>query len=333
MKNKISLRLMLAFFFLLSAIAVCFGQTSLPAAVGVIPIGKSGGWDDLTVDTASHRLYVSHGTCVDVIDLDLNRILAEIPNTPRVHGIAIVPEFGRGFISNGGDSSVTVFNLKTDSTIANIKVTGRSPDAILFDSFSRRVFVFNGRSSNASVIDADSLKVIATIPLSGKPEFARSDDKGRVYVNIEDKSTIAVIDSKAFKVIAEWPLAPCEEPSAMAIDRENRRLFVGGGNQLMAVVDAESGRVVASIPIGKGVDGNGFDPLNHLAFSSNGEGTLTVIKQENPNKYSVIGTVRTEPGARTMTLDERTHRLYLPVGTRPDSTKVTKDDFRVLIYQ
>lgn len=327
------MRGLLVFVFCLCAVSTSVGQPSLPVSIGSIAIGGPGGWDYLTVDTTFHRLYVSHATRVHVIDLDLKKVVGEIPNTPRVHGIDLAPELRRGFISNGGDSSVTVFELKTDSTLANVKVTGSNPDAILYDPSSHRLFTFNGRSSNATAIDAQSLKVIGTIPLDGKPEFAVSDSKGRIYVNIEDKSVIAVIDPQALKVVAQWPLAPLQEPSAMAIDRKNRRLFVGGRNNLMAVVDADNGGVVTTLPIGSGIDAAAFDPFTHLAFGSNGDGTLTVINEEGPTKFSVVGNVKTERGARTMALDERTHRLYLSVGTRPDSTGTVKGDFRILIYQ
>ena len=317
----------------LTAASCVVGQPSLPKSMGTIPIGGPGGWDCLTVDAANHLLYVSHSTHVPVIDLSQNKVVKDILNTPRVHGIAIAQDIGRGFISNGGDSSVTVFDLKSDSTVANVKVTGRNPDAILYDPFTRRVFTFNGGSANATVIDAKSTKVIGTITLDGKPEFAASDFKGRVFVNIEDKSMLTVIDPKEMKVLSRWPLAPLEEPSAMAIDRKNRRLFVGGRNNLLAVIDADSGKVIMTLPIGTGVDGAEFDSQAGLIYSSNGDGTMTVIKEEGPTKFSVVGNVKTERGARTMALDESTHRLYLSVGTRPDSTGVSKDDFRILMYQ
>jgi DNA-binding beta-propeller fold protein YncE len=305
----------------------------LPKPEAAIPIGGPGGWDLLTVDTLSHRLYVSHSSHVIVIGLDENKVLGEIPNTPRVHGIAIAQELNRGFTSNGGDTSVTVFDLKTDSIITNIKVSGVNPDVILYDPYSHRVFVFNGRSSDATVIDAQSLKIVGSVPLDGKPELAVTDLNGHVYVNLEDKSMVAVIDPQTLKVVARWPLAPCEEPTGLALDRVNGRLFAAGANKLMSVMDAKSGRIIATIPIGEGVDGAAFDPATHLVFSPNGEGTITVIRQESPDKYSVAGTINTTKGARTMTLDERTHRLYLPVGSRPDSSGVAKEDFRVLVYQ
>jgi DNA-binding beta-propeller fold protein YncE len=308
-------------------------DTHLPTGPTTIPIGGPGGWDCLSVDTVMHRLYVSHGTHVPIIDLDQNKVVGDIPGTPRVHAIAIAPEFGRGFISDGGDTTVTVFDLKTDSVIARVTVTGRNPDLILYDPSSHRVFTFNGGGMNATVIDAQSLKVLGTIPLDGKPEFAVSDYSGRVFVNIEDKSLVAVIDPVAMKVTATWPIAPAEEPSALVIDRAHHRLFTCAQNKLMAVLDTDSGRVITTVPIGTGVDGAAFDPATQMVFSSNGEGTLTVIHEDDPNTFSVLSTLETARGARTMALDERTHRLYLPVGTRPDSTGVAKDDFRVLVYQ
>jgi YVTN family beta-propeller protein len=333
MRTRITSLLLFTIAVSLCLAGIASGQAKLPTAAGTITIGGEGGWDYLLVDTTARRLYVSHGTSVPVIDLDQSKVTTTIPNTTGVHGIALAPEFGRGFISDGRDTAVTVFDLKTDSTIAKILVTGQNPDAILYDPFSAHVFTFNGRSSNATVIDAKTLKVIGTIPLAGKPEFAASDYKGRVYVNIEDKSLLCVIDPKEMKVLSTWSLAPLEEPSAMAIDRKNNRLFIGGGNEMLAVVNAEDGKLIATLPIGKGVDGAAFDPEKRLVYSSNGVGTLTVIAQESPDKYSVVGNVTTLPRARTVALDERTHRLYLAVRPASDSGSTVVKDFEILIYQ
>jgi DNA-binding beta-propeller fold protein YncE len=308
-------------------------QEKLPSPSGVIEIGGPGGWDYLAVDTLSHRLFVSHFTHVVIVDLVENKVVGDIPNTPGVHGIAFAPELNRGFISDGRDSSVTVIDLKTDSAIAVVKVSSANPDAILYDPFSKRVFTFNGRSSNASAIDARSLKLLGTVPLSGRPEFAVSDLSGKLYVDIEDKGTLAVIDPQALTVTAEWSLAPLEEPSGLAIDRTNHRLFSVGRNKLMAIVDSNDGKVLTTVPIGGFVDGVEFDPSTHMAFSSNGDGSLTVVREKTPDTFAVLGTVPTERGARTIALDEQTHRLYLSVGTRPDKNGIGKNDFRVLVYR
>ncbi len=278
-----------------------------------IPIGGEGGWDYLTVDSAARRLYVSHATKVVVVDVDSDKIVGEIGNLSGVHGIAVAPELGRGFISNGRSSMITIFDLKTLATLSEVKSSGENPDAIMYDPFSSQVFAFNGRSKNATVLDAKTGKVAGTIELGGKPEFATSDLKGNVFVNIEDTSEVAELGAKDLKVKARWPLKPCEEPSGMAIDRKHHRLLVGCSNKLAAVVDTESGKVVTTVPIGAGVDANAFDPGTDLGFSSNGggDGTLTVIKEETPDKFTVAEDVPTRRGARTMALDEKTHNVYL----------------------
>ena len=273
-------------------------------------LGGEGGWDYLIVDTSAERLYVSRSSRVVVVDLSNKSVVGEIPKTTGVHGIALVPDLGRGYTSNGRDSSVTVFDLKTLNTLATIKIDARNPDAIMYDPYSRRVFTFNGGSSNATAIDVDSNTIAGTIPLDGKPEFAVSDRQGNIYVNIEDKSTVAAFNAKSLKVLHTWPLAPGEEASGLAIDRAHRRLFSVCSNKLMVVLDADSGRVVSTVPIGDGVDGAMFDPAMQLAFSSNGEGTLTVVREESPSKVSVVDNVATRRGARTLALDEKTHRIY-----------------------
>jgi DNA-binding beta-propeller fold protein YncE len=277
-----------------------------------LEIGGEGGWDYLTVDAAARRVYVSHATKVVVLDADSGSVVGEIPETQGVHGIALAPDLGRGFISNGRASTVTIFDTKTLKRIEDVKSTGENPDAILYDPASRRVFAFNGRSHNATVLDGASGKVDGTIALEGKPEFATSDGAGRVFVNIEDKSSLSLIDPKKMTVEKTWPLAPCEEPSGMAIDRAHGRLFVGCSNKLMAVVDAASGKVVSTVPIGAGVDANGFDPGTGFAFASCGDGTLTVAASEGSDKYVVAQKLDTQRGARTMALDEKTHAVFLP---------------------
>jgi DNA-binding beta-propeller fold protein YncE len=277
-----------------------------------IQLGGEGGWDYLTVDPAGRRLYVSHTNKVEVIDVDSGKKVGEVLNLSGVHGIAVAGDLGRGFISNGRSSTVTIFDLKSLSTLADVKVTGENPDAILYDPASSRVFAFNGRSKNATVLEAKTGKIVGTIELGGKPEFATTDLQGRVFVNLEDRSEIAVIDSQTLAVKAHWPLKPCQEPSGMAIDRKHHRLLSGCDNKMAAWVDAESGRVVATVPIGEGVDANAFDPGTELGFSSNGkDATLTVIREETPDRFTVVENVPTRQGARTMALDEKTHTIYL----------------------
>ncbi|HET7457807.1 MAG TPA: PQQ-binding-like beta-propeller repeat protein [Gemmatimonadaceae bacterium] len=272
--------------------------------------GGEGGWDYLTVDTAAHRLYLSRGTHVQVLDTDRDSVVGDIAGTAGVHGVAIARELGRGFTSNGRDSTVTVFDLKTLAPIATVKVTGRNPDAILYEPATRRVFTFNGGSANATAINAATGAVLGTIPIGGKPEFAVAVGDGRVFVNNEDKGEIVAFDARTLAVQAHWPMAGCEEPSGLAIDRAHGRLFAGCSNKVMAVVDTKSGRLVATVPIGEGVDANAFDPATQLAFASNGEGTITVVHEDTPDHYTVVATVPTQRGARTMAVDERTHRLY-----------------------
>jgi DNA-binding beta-propeller fold protein YncE len=297
-------------------LSLCSVGRGLPGAgygvVQKVTVGGDGGWDYLVVDSAARRLYVTRATRVLVFDADTLKPVGEIANTSGVHGVALAPDLGRGFTSNGKAGSITVFDPKTLATIEEVKIPGQNPDAILYDPPTKRVFAFNGRSADATVLDAASGKVVGTIPLGGKPEFATSDLDGRVYVNLEDKSELLAIDPRRSQVESRWPLAPCEEPSGMAIDRAHKRLFVGCGNRLMAMVDAATGKVLATVPIGDGVDGNGFDPGTGLAFSSNGDGTLTVAQEgADASGLSVVANVSTQRGARTMAVDEKTHRVFL----------------------
>jgi DNA-binding beta-propeller fold protein YncE len=307
-----------------------------------IEVGGEGGWDYLTVDSAAHRLYVSHATRVVVIDLEKGAVVGEIPNTNGVHGIAIVPELGRGFTSNGRDNTATIFDLKTLKVVGHVK-TGKNPDAIIYDPASRRVFAFNGASADATAIDAASGAVAGTVALGGKPEFAAADGRGMVYVNVEDKSEVVALDSKTLTVKARWPLAPGEEPSGMAMDRDTRRLFVGCSNQKMIVMNADNGRVVADLPIGQGVDATAFDPHTKMAFSSNGEGTLTVVREDSADRYSVVENAPTQRGARTMALDPETHAVYVataqfgpppaPTPERPrPRPSIVPGSFVILVY-
>jgi DNA-binding beta-propeller fold protein YncE len=285
-------------------------------------VGGEGWWDYLTADSDARRVYISRGTHVMVLDADSGKSVGDIPDTQGVHGIALAPELGRGFTSNGREGTVTIFDIKTLAVSSKVKV-GDNPDAILYDPATKRVFNFNGRSQDSSAIDAASGKVLGTIKLDGKPEFAASDGKGEIFVNIEDKSELAAIDPNKLEVKAKWPLAPCTEPSGLSMDRKNRRLFVGCDNKMMAVVDADSGKVLATPAIGDGVDATTFDPETGLAFASCGEGVLTVVKEESPDKFSVAENVPTKRGARTLALDAKTHNIFVVTadfGPRPEAT-------------
>ena len=275
-----------------------------------IPIAGQGGWDYLAVDESARRLYVSHGTQVEVLDVDSGAIVGKIENTPGVHGIAIAPELGRGFVSNGQSSTVTIFDLKTLKTISEVPV-GKKPDAIIYDPATARVFVFNGDSKSATAIQAADGKVAGTVDLGGGPEFAVADGSGYVYDNVEDASLVLKINARSLKVEQRWPTAPCASPSSMAMDRPNRRLFLGCRSKVMAVMNADTGQVITTLPIGDHVDATAFDPESRLIFNSNGEGTITVIHQDSPDKYSPVENVKTLPKAKTMVLDPKTHRLFL----------------------
>ncbi len=277
-----------------------------------ISVPGDGFWDYVEADPAMHRLYVSHNTQVVVIDTRRDSVIGTIQNTPGVHGVALAPELNRGFTSNGRDSTVTVFNLKTLAPIRRVKVTGANPDAILYEPVTRQVFTFNGQTANATVLNARTLSVAATIPLGSKPEFAQADGRGNVYVNIEPTHQLVWIDARAKAVKGIWVLDGCEEPSGLAIDTTRRRLFSVCGNGVMVVTDINDGHQVAQLPIGHGADAAKYDPALDLAFSSNGgDGTLTVVGRDG-DTYKVMETVPTERGARTMAVDVATHRIFLP---------------------
>ncbi|HKM68167.1 MAG TPA: YncE family protein [Candidatus Acidoferrum sp.] len=279
---------------------------------GHIPVAGEGGWDYLVVDADARRLYLSHSTHVVVFDVDSHAVVGDIPDTQGVHGIALAPELGRGFISAGRANTVVIFDLKTFKMLGTV-TTGTNPDAILYDGATKQVFAFNGRSKDATVIGAADGKVVGTIAIGGKPEFAAADGKGSVYVNLEDTSELLHIDARKLTVLHRWPLAPCKEPTGLAIDPKARRLFAVCDNEMMAVMDADSGKVVATPKTGEGADAAIFDPATNIAFSSNGEsGTLTVLHQDSPDKYSLVENVVTKKGARTMALDTKTHALFLP---------------------
>ena len=279
------------------------------------PIGGDGRWDYVAVDPATHLLYVSRQSHVQVVNESTGEVVADLKDTKGVHGVAIAADLNRGFTSNGQAGTVTVFDLKTNKPLGTVPA-GKNPDAILYDPAGKKVFAFNGRSNDATVIDAAAepgpAAAVATIPLEGKPEFAAADGEGRVYVNLEDKSAIAVIDSKAMKVVETWKLQGGEEPSGLAIDPAHHRLFAGCGNKVMAVVDTRTGKTLATPPIGDGVDACGFDPGTGDAFASCGDGTLTVVRETSPGKFEVVQTVQTRKGARTMIVDPSTHTVFLP---------------------
>jgi DNA-binding beta-propeller fold protein YncE len=295
--------------------------------VNTFKVGGDGGWDYLTADSAARRLYISRATHVMVLDLDSGKTVGDIPDTPGVHGIALAPELGRGFTSNGRENTVSIFDLKTLAASSKVKV-GENPDAILYDPATKRVFTFNGRSQDSTVIDATNGKVLGTIKLDGKPEFAASDSKGEVFVNIEDKSELTVIDSDKLVVKQSWPLAPCKEPSGLSMDVKNRRLFAGCDNKMMAVVNADTGKVLATPAIGDGVDATAFDDETGTAFASCGEGVLTVVHEDSPDKFSAPENVPTQPRARTLALDAKTHNVFVVTAKFGSAPAATADNPR-----
>lgn len=297
--------------FIITSGVACAQATPQYRVVKTLKVGGEGGWDYLTADSEGRRLYVSRGSHVMVFDMDLDSLIADIPNTPGVHGVALARRLNRGFTSNGRDSSVTAFDLKTLQPISVIRITGRNPDAIVYDSVSNRVFTFNGATANASVIDASTLKQVGVLDLGGKPEFAVSDANGMLYVNIEDKAEVVALDTRAIHVKGRYSLAPCEEPTGMARDPVRGRLIVGCSNNTMAIVDEKTGKLVTTIGVGAGVDGAGFDAETQLAFTSNGEGSLSVVREESNGTFTKVATVPTQRGARTMALDPKTHKIYM----------------------
>jgi YVTN family beta-propeller protein len=275
-------------------------------------LGGDGGWDYLTMDSANKRLFISRATRVDVVSVESGKLIGSIPDTQGVHGIALAAALKRGFTSNGRANSVTAFDLDTLKVIQEAKVSGRNPDAILYEPSGKHVFTFNGASKDVTVLDASSLAIVATIPVPDKPEFAAQDGRGQIFVNIEsDPGQMVVIDTQKLNVKSTWPLPGCNSPSGLAIDSAHRRLFSVCDGKVMAVTDAVSGKQAALVPIGEHPDAAGYDQKRGIVFSSNGEGSLSVVRQDSPDRYSVIQTVPTQRGARTMALDETTGRVYL----------------------
>jgi YVTN family beta-propeller protein len=308
-----------------------------------IPIGGEGGWDILTIDSAASRLYLSHATKVVVVDLNTNTVAGEVADTPGVHAFLPVPEVGRGFSSNGKESRSSVVDLTTLKTISKID-TGPNPDAIVYEPRHGEVYVFNHTGNSVTVINSKAATVSATIPLGGSPEFAAVDEAaGRIYCNIEDKSEVAVIDTDKHEVVAHWSLAPGEEPSGIALDARHHRLFSGCHNKMMVMLNTQSGKVVQTVPIGAGVDGCAFDDARQFAFASCGDGTTTIAKEEAPDKLTVLQTLKTERGARTMALDPKTHSIYLPSaqfqpapspspGASPTRPGIVPNTLKLLVY-
>jgi DNA-binding beta-propeller fold protein YncE len=333
------------FCFILGFIAIARAASPGFHIINKLQLGGDGGWDYLTIDDATRHLYVSRSSHVMVVDMETGKQIGDIPNTEGVHGIAIAPEFGRGFTSNGRSNNATIFDLTT-LKVLGIVPTGLNPDSIRFDPTSKRVFTLNAKGKSATVIDAASGKVVSTIDLGGSPEFTTVDGKGKLYVNIADTNEVVEIDTQKAVITKRFSIKPGIEPSGMALDPAHRLIFSGCDNELMTVLDLNTGKVISTVPIGAGVDGNGYDPSTGFAFSANGEdGTLTVAKQESPGKWVVAETVATQKGARTMTIDPKTHNIYLPTaeygppipppagapaGTRPRPS-IIKDSFVILV--
>ncbi len=328
----------------LLALATVAGAAEAPyRLVKEIPVGGEGGWDYLSVDAATHRLYVSHGARVVVIDLTKDAVCGEIADTPGVHGVALAPDLGRGLATDGGESKASLVDLATLQTLMKVP-TAAGPDGMLYEPGQQEFYTFNGRGQSATVIAAKTGSVVATVPLGGRPEFGAADaEAGRVYDNLEDKSVVAVIDTKTHAVVERWPIAPGEEASGLAIDVAHHRLFLGCHNKLMVMMDSTNGKVVATVPIGQGVDANAFDPGTQLAFASCGDGTTTIAHEESPDQLTVVQTLTTARGARTMALDPTTHRIYLasaqfeppPAGENGGGRRrprMVPGTFKILVY-
>ena len=291
-------------------------------------VAGDGWWDYLNMDENSGHLFISHGTQTQVINGVTGEMVGTIADTPGVHGIAFVQAQNKAFISCGGDNTIRVVNLKTLDLISSIEINGENPDAILYDDFSDRIFVYNGRSNDATVIDPNTDKVLATIPFQGKPEASATDHQGKIYVNIEDKSQVDVIDTKTMKVINSWSVAPGEEPSGLALDTTTHRLFSVCSNKKMVVLDAETGKVITTLDTGAGTDGCVFDSEYNRVYSSNGEGTLTVVQENGPDDFSVLANIETQVGARTICLNPKNHHLYLSTATYGVAPEPTKENPR-----
>lgn len=330
---------------LLATVSTVVAAKDAPTAyhfVKEIPIAGDTGWDYLSVDAEVRRLYVTHGTHIVVVDLDADSVVGDITDTPGVHGFAIARDLGKGFSSNGGEAKVSIVDLKSLATVAKV-ATDEGPDAVVYEPVHHEVYSFNGRAKSATIFSATSGQVVASVKLPGKPEFPAVDSTaGRVFVNIEDKNEVLVLDTGTHKIVNEWPIAPGEGASGMAFDAAHHRLFLGCDNHLMLMMDSNTGKVVGSVPIGEGVDANAFDEQSQLAFSSNGEGTVTIAREETPDKLAVVQTLHTQASGRTMALDPKTHRIYVAVaklapvdksapGT-PHHRPTVPGTFKLLVY-
>jgi YVTN family beta-propeller protein len=304
------------------------GAPALAAPYRVVDkllIGGYGKWDYPSIDSAAQRLYLSRATHVVIVDIQTGRIAGDIPDTPGVHGIAVAPELGRGYISVGKADEVKIFDLKTLAVSATVQ-TGSKPDSIVYEPTTKQVFVFNGHSSNVTVIDATSNKVVATIALQGAPEAARVDGAGKVYVNLESTNELVSLDAQRQKISGRWPLPGCDGPTGLAVDAAHHRSFSACANKKMSILDSDTGRVVATLPIGAGVDGAEFDADSQNAFSANGDGTLTVLHEEDPEHFTIAQTLATARGARTVALDAIRHKLYLPTAHFEETSPAAADE-------
>ena len=313
-----------------AAIARTAPQAAGPSGyrlVKTVKLGGTGGWDYLTIDAGAHRLFISRSTHFIVVDLAQGKAVGEIPDTQGAHGIALAPEFNRGYTTNGRTADSTIFDMTTLKVLGNVK-TDKDTDGVIYDPFSKRVFTFNGDANTATAIDAKSGTAAGTVALGGGPEFGATDGKGHIFVNLEDKSSLVRFDAKTLKVENTWPLAPCESPSGLAIDAEHEILIVGCHNKLMAFVDGNSGKVLGTVPIGQGVDANRFDPATGYAFASCGDGTITIAHEDSPAKFSLVDTIQTKRGARTMELDPTNHHLYTVTADFGPAPAVTPENPR-----
>ncbi len=287
------------------------------------PLDEDGGWDYLFFDKGSHRVFISCATHVDVFDVKAEKVVGEIDHTEGVHGIALAPEFNHGYTSNGKTNTVLMFNMTTLDTLKRIRV-GQKPDAIIYEPFTKTIMVCNGESKSVSLLDAEVGNVLATIPLGGAPEYIVTDGEGHAFVNLEDRSELVGINLKTYLPYRRIKLTPGEGPTGLAIDVKNHRLFAGCRNQKMIIINYDNGKVIGSLPIGKGVDAVVFDPDKKVAVSSNGEGSLTVVGEVTPDSFAIVQTIPTQAGARTETIDPGTHNLYLVTadfGPAPEATK------------
>jgi YVTN family beta-propeller protein len=307
-----------------------FAQSVLPIVLDTIAVGGSGGMDCITCDPKMHRLYISHSSRVEVVQYDTKEHVGSIEKTSGVHGIALAPEFSRGFTSNGKSDNVTVFDLKTLAVIGTIDV-GKKPDAIIYEPVTKRIFTFNGESENCSVIDAATMKVVGTLALGGGPEAAVADRKGDIFVNIETTNEVVRFNAASLKISSRSPISPAQTPTGISMDREKRILFIGGRNQIFVVMNADDGKIIANFPIGKGVDGTAFDSKTGMIYVSNKDGSLDVIHEDSLSQFTLVGKLQTSPGAKTLALDSKAHHVFLPTSRQVDGLGGMKGEMMVLV--